>query len=140
MVTHFNGKKKQKSRDSFGADTASTEMVTFTKTAAFSRLSSSPYQVRNGKVDDKYRSGMGSVKGLHYLKYIGLELLSENNFTLTFHKFFSNEVKNLIRSIDNVKFSPELRAWVLPTLKYDELMLELGKICVVNQIHIEDVP
>ena len=115
-------------------------MVTFTKTAAFSRLSSSPYQVRNGKVDDKYRSGMGSVKGLHYLKYIGLELLSENNFTLTFHKFFSNEVKNLIRSIDNVKFSPELRAWVLPTLKYDELMLELGKICVVNQIHIEDVP
>lgn len=75
---------------------------------------------------------MGSVKGLHYLKYIGLELLSENNFTLTFHKFFSNEVKNLIRSIDNVKFSPELRAWVLPTLKYDDLMTELGKICVVN--------
>jgi len=83
---------------------------------------------------------MGSVKGLHYLKYIGLELLSENNFALTFHKFFSNEVKNLIRSIENVKFSPDIRAWVLPILKYDELMKELGKICVVNSIHIEDIP
>lgn len=115
-------------------------MVTFTKTTAFNKLTSSPFQGRPGVTSDKYEGGKGSVKGLHYLRYIGLELLSETHFTLTFHKFFSNEVKNLIRSVENVKFSPELRAWVLPTLKYDHLMTELSKICLVNNIHVEDIP
>jgi len=68
---------------------------------------------------EKYRKGFGSVKGLHYRKYIALEMLSENNFTLTFHKFYSAEIKNLIRSIPNTKFSPELRTWVLAILNYD---------------------
>jgi hypothetical protein len=84
--------------------------------------------------------GKGSVKGLHYLRFIGMELLSESAFTLTFHKFFSNEVKNLIRSIEQVKFSPELRAWVLPLSRYEQLMKELAKICVVNNIHVEEIP
>jgi hypothetical protein len=37
----------------------------------------------------KYASGAGSVKGLHYRKYIGLELLTEHTFSLAFHKFYS---------------------------------------------------
>lgn len=74
------------------------------------------------------------------MRFIGLELLSESAFTLTFHKFFSNEVKNLIRSIENVKFNPDLRAWVLPVTQYDQLMSELHKICMINNIHIEDIP
>ena len=88
----------------------------------------------------KYSKGYGSVKGLHYRKYIGLELLSENNFALTFHKFFSNEIKNLIRSIENSRFSPEMRTWVMSILNYDKLMTDLKQICTVNQIHIEDIP
>jgi len=71
-------------------------MITFTKTSSFNRLTSTPYKDRPDRPDDKYSSGKGSVKGLHYLRFIGLELLSESAFTLTFHKFFSNEVKNLI--------------------------------------------
>ena len=67
-------------------------------------------------------------------------MLSENNFALTFHKFFSNEIKNLIRSIENSRFSPEMRTWVLSILKYDQLMEDLKQICIVNQIHIEDIP
>lgn len=67
----------------------------------------------------KYSTGYGSVKGLHYRKYISLELLSENNFSLTFHKFYSNEIKNLIRSISSSKFSPELRTWVMSLLHYE---------------------
>jgi len=115
-------------------------IVTFTKTTSFTRLTASPYQPKGDRPDDKYKGGKGSVKGLHYLRFIGLELISENAFTLTFHKFFSNEVKNLIRSIEQCKFSPELRAWVLPTTKYDQLMEDLQKICLVNNIHIEDIP
>jgi hypothetical protein len=119
-------------------------MVTFTKTTLFSRMTSTPFANRKnapaGAPHDKYTSGKASVKGLHYLRFIGLELLSESAFTLTFHKFFSNEVKGLIRSISDVKFSPELRAWVLPITHYDSLMQELTKICLINNIHIEDIP
>ena len=41
----------------------------------------------------KYGSGAGSVKGLHYRKYIGLELLTEHTFALAFHKFYSQDIK-----------------------------------------------
>lgn len=80
--------------------------ITFSNTAAFGRLlSSGPdrFKKSKDKEDDpncpKYEKGYGSVKGLHYRKYIGLEMLSENNFALTFHKFYSQEIKNLIRSM-----------------------------------------
>lgn len=89
--------------------------ITFTNTSSYSRLmmdrgtSQRPFIYRNSfestKYSEdnphkvKYTTGYGSVKGLHYRKYISLELLSENNFSLTFHKFYSQEIKNLIRSI-----------------------------------------
>ena len=118
-------------------------MVTVTKTPVFNRLINTPDCERvdgGGGYKDKYKSGKASVKGLHYLKFIGLELISEKNFTLVFHKFFSNEIKNLIRSVSNVKFSPELRAWIFTVVQYEPLMQELNKICLVNKIHIEDIP
>ena len=119
--------------------------ITFTNTAAYGKLVGQGPDTRGRNEEDdpkapKYVRGYGSVKGLHYRKYIGLEMLSENNFALTFHKFYSNEIKNLIRSIENSKFSAEMRTWVLSIANYDQLMSELKQICVVNQIHIEDIP
>ena len=84
---------------------SATSTITFTNTAAFGKMiGSGPERWQKKSEDDdpkcpRYSSGYGSVKGLHYRKYIGLEMLSENNFALTFHKFYSNEIKNLIRSI-----------------------------------------
>jgi len=125
----------------------SQSTITFSNTAAYGRMIGSGPDRFSKKADEeedpqrpKYARGYGSVKGLHYRKYIGLEMLSENNFALTFHKFYSNEIKNLIRSMQNSRFSPEMRTWVLSILNYDQLMAELKQICVVNQIHIEDIP
>ena len=80
---------------------SSNTNITFSNTAGFGKLKGAgpeKWQLKNE--DDpknvKYAKGYGSVKGLHYRKYIGLEMLSENNFALTFHKFYSNEIKNLI--------------------------------------------
>ena len=56
---------------------------------------------------EKYISGQGSVKGLHYRKYVALELYTEHAFALAFHKFFSQEVKNLIKNIHNTRFDPD---------------------------------
>ena len=80
----------------------------------------------------KYKSGAGSVKGLHYRKYVALELLTEHTFSLAFHKFFSAEVKNLIKNIHNTRFHPELRVWILNVNNYDQVMVELKKICAAN--------
>lgn len=88
----------------------------------------------------KYVKGYGSVKGLHYRKYIALELLSEHNFTCVFHKFFSHEIKNLIRQIAAAKFDAEIRQWVISLLNYEKLMDQLKYICNQNNIHIEDIP
>ena len=94
-------------------------------------LNSGEDNTRENYVDEddpkiiKYSKGYGSVKGLHYRKYIGLEMLSENNFALTFHKFYSNEIKNLIKSLPNTRFSAEMRTWILSILNYDQLMTEL---------------
>ena len=105
-------------------------MVTFTNTAAFGKIVQLAWDKKSAQNEDdptnvKYTKGYGSVKGLHYRKYIGLEMLSEHNFALTFHKFYSNEIKNLIRSIENSRFSPEMRTWVMSILKYDQLMTDL---------------
>lgn len=113
------------------ASSSGNTTITFTNTAAFGRLQGQgPDRWENrGQEDDpkcpKYSKGYGSVKGLHYRKYIGLEMLSENNFALTFHKFYSNEIKNLIRSMNNSRFSPEMRTWILSIFNYDQLMSEL---------------
>lgn len=96
--------------------------VTFTKTNSFTRLSALKEKEKRRDTfaaQDKYESGQNSVKGLHYLRFIGLEILSESAFTLSFHKFFSNEVKGLIRSVAEVKFSPDLRCWVIPLAQYE---------------------
>ena len=74
------------------------------------------------------------------MRYIALELISEYTFTLSFHKFYSQEVKNLIKNIEKSRFDPELRKWTLSVQAYDEIMAELKKICTANQIHIEDIP
>ena len=42
--------------------------------------------------------------------------------------------------MQNSRFSPEMRTWIMSILNYDQLMTELKQICVVNQIHIEDIP
>ena len=73
---------------------SATSTITFTNTAAFGKMiGSGPERWQKKSEDDdpkcpRYASGFGSVK-----------MLSENNFALTFHKFYSNEIKNLIRSI-----------------------------------------
>jgi hypothetical protein len=85
--------------------TSDITTITFNNTAAYGRCFRTPFPTRGEDGDEvpkrgpRYTKENGSVKGLHYRKYIGLELLSENNFALTFHKFYSNEIKNLIRSI-----------------------------------------
>ena len=71
-------------------------MVTFTNTSAFGKIIGQGFNKGHSEDDPnhvKYTKGYGSVKGLHYRKYIGLEMLSETNFALTFHKFYSNEIK-----------------------------------------------
>lgn len=133
------------SQESRSSMMSSNTTITFTNTSAFGKLINSSYSRQGVEGEDdakfkKYSKNSGSVKGLHFRKYIGLEMLSENNFALTFHKFYSNEIKNLIRSIQNSRFSPEMRTWVLSILNYDQLMVDLKQICTVNQIHIEDIP
>jgi len=92
------------SQESRSSMMSSNSMITFTNTAAFGKLINTNYSRHGVEGDEdfkhiKYTKQSGSVKGLHFRKYIGLEMLSENNFALTFHKFYSNEIKNLIRSI-----------------------------------------
>ena len=77
---------------------------------------------------------------MHYRKYIALELLSEHNFSCSFHKFYSNEIKNLIRQISNARFDTDMRVWVISVLNYEKLMVDLKRICNANNIHIEDIP
>lgn len=96
--------KMADSQQSVHSTASDVTTITFTNTAAFGKLVGSSFNRRGADTEDdvnhiKYTKGYGSVKGLHYRKYIGLEMLSENNFALTFHKFYSNEIKNLIRSI-----------------------------------------
>ena len=123
-----------------GSDSeASTSNITFHNTSNYGR-----HLRDRADLDDpvikKYTKGLGSVKGLHYMRYIALELLSEHTFTLSFHKFYSQEVKNLIKNIERSRFDPELRKWTLNVQAYDVIMAELKKICSANQIHIEDIP
>jgi hypothetical protein len=97
-------RKIEDSQQSVHSTASDVTTITFTNTAAFGKLVGSSFNRRGADTEDdvattKYSKGYGSVKGLHYRKYIGLEMLSENNFALTFHKFYSNEIKNLIRSI-----------------------------------------
>ena len=72
----------------------------------------------------KYENGEGSVKGLHYMKHISLELISEKDFTICFHKFYSVEVKNIIKNLDDgVRYDPDLRKWIVQTQLYDIIMV-----------------
>eukprot|EP00347_Sterkiella_histriomuscorum_P001302 403372559 len=119
------------------------ETITFTNTLTYGRIVGQPPKEKQDKdAPDlvKYKKGNGSVKGLHYRKYIALELLSEHTFACSFHKFFSHEMRLLIRSIRNTKFSPEMRVWVISVLNYEPLMQDLKRICLTNNIHIEDIP
>lgn len=87
------------------------DTITFTNTTTYGRILGQPPKDANSEDPDvvKYMKGYGSVKGLHYRKYIALELLSENNFSCSFHKFFSHEIKNLIRQIAAARFDVEIR-------------------------------
>ena len=46
----------------------------------------------------------------------------------------------MIKNIQNTRFHPEMRVWILSVNSYDHIMVELKKICVANGIHIEDIP
>ena len=107
------------------------ETITFTNTTTYGRILGQPPKDNNSEEPDvvKYMKGYGSVKGLHYRKYIALELLSENNFSCSFHKFFSHEIKNLIRQIAAARFDVEIRQWVISLLNYEKLMEQLKFIC-----------
>lgn len=118
---------------------SSTNHITFHNTSNYGRHCKDRADLEDPIVK-KYTKGAGSVKGLHYMRYIALELLSEYTFTLSFHKFYSQEVKNLIKNIEKSRFDPELRKWTLSVQAYDLIMAELKKICSANQIHIEDIP
>lgn len=108
-----------------------TTNITFHNTANYGKTNG-PSADSEDPVTIKYTKGNGSVKGLHYMRYIALELISEYTFTLSFHKFYSQEVKNLIKNIEKSRFDPELRKWTLSVQAYDEIMAELKKICTAN--------
>ena len=80
------------------------------------------------------------MKGLHYIKYIGLELVAPDVFSLAFHKFYSHEVKDVVKSVPECRYDPDYRAWLLNTTSYDKVMVALKDICQDNKIHIEDIP
>ena len=147
VVTPLAKGKRSKKPDSFLHEDADSQSeraadqstVTFHNTKNYSKY----LRARTDREDPeflKYSAGAGSVKGLHYRKFVALELLSEHSFTLAFHKFYSQEVKNLIKSIYNTRFDPDLRVWVINMVSYPQVMTELRKICSANQIHIEDIP
>lgn len=76
------------SQDVDSESESSTNNITFYNTANYGRNMGIHVDMEDPIVV-KYSKGKGSVKGLHYMRYIALELLSEYTFTLSFHKFYS---------------------------------------------------
>ena len=127
------------SRNIVKTKTKDEEQVTFANTKNYGR-NIEEYYDNEDPVYTKYAANQGSVKGLHYVKYIALELLSEKNFTVSFHKFYSAEIKNIIKNLEECRYDPDLRKWVLPTERYNTVMVEIKGVCELNKIHVEDIP
>ncbi len=66
---------------------------------------------------------------LPYKKFITLELHSGEQFSLRFHKFYIDSIKNKIRGVPGSKFLMDQRCWVLGIASYDLLIEELKKLC-----------
>jgi len=73
-------------------------------------------------------------------KYVRLEALSEFEFGIKFHKFYSDELKQRIQKVGSAKFRVENRSWVMSLPDYYKLLEQIRSICTEFGIHIQEIP
>ena len=67
-------------------------------------------------------------------------MIGDDMIGVSFQGFFSNDIKEGVRAVQGARYDGNNKIWLLPKSKQEELIQNVGSLCLDHEIKIFDVP